>query len=340
MKDKSLIYIGIIAFLGYFLLNRNKNKGVKVTDNKINPVGNASNGGLNLPSNMDLPNLTPTPANGLSIEDALNGSNISPLIKDNEPEQLFGNYNLPTPNYSTPFITPTQAQEIVSNQTLPTNNVNSSINTPILEELPTAAVEITEPPKPLGGSIIEEPIIRVKETILSNNTVGSYMNTPILEASPKSVTGIIQTPKTFTETIQPTKTLGGSIIEEPIIPVKETILSNNTVGSYINTPILEASPKSVTGIIQTPKTFTETIQPTKTLGGSIIEEPIIRVKETILSNNTVGSYMNTPILEASPKSVTGIVQQPKTFTETIQPTKTLGGSIIEEPIIPVKVVKS
>jgi hypothetical protein len=162
MRDKDLIYVGIIAYLAYLLLNKNKKEEVKVNGTKTNPVGNASNGGLNLPSNMGLPNLTPTPPDGLSTEDALNESNISPLIKDNEPEQLFGSYNLPTPYNSTPVITPPQSQEIVSNQTLPTDNVGSVINTPILEAQPTPAVEITEPPKPVGSSIIEEPILPIK----------------------------------------------------------------------------------------------------------------------------------------------------------------------------------
>jgi hypothetical protein len=178
MRDKDLIYVGIIAYLAYLLLNKNKKEEVKVNDTKTNPVKNASNGGLNLPSNMGLPNLTPTPPDGLSTEDALNESNISPLIKDNEPEQLFGSYNLPTPYNSTPVITPPQAQEIVSNQTLPTDNVGSVINTPILEDQPTPAVEITEPPKPVGSSIIEEPILPIKVIKSEISTTLPIMNEP------------------------------------------------------------------------------------------------------------------------------------------------------------------
>ena len=193
MKDKDLIYIGVIAYLAYLLLNKNKKEEVKVKDTKANPVGNASNGGLNLPSNMGLPNLTPTPSDGLPTEEALNGSNIGPLIKDNEPTQLFGSYNLPTPynpivipannnlpvtNYPTVVPEPIQAEQIVPNETLPANT-DTVISFPILETQPTPAVEITETPKPIGTSIIEEPILPVKGVKGQISTTLPIMNEPV-----------------------------------------------------------------------------------------------------------------------------------------------------------------
>jgi hypothetical protein len=52
------------------------------------------------------------------------------------------------------------------------------INTPILEAQPTPAVEINEPPKPVGSSIIEEPILTVKVIKAQVSTTLPIMNEP------------------------------------------------------------------------------------------------------------------------------------------------------------------
>ena len=107
MKTKDLVYIGVIGFLAFLLLRKKPASNVsEVTPTNSNntTVGNSSNGGLNLGSNMDLPSLTPTPANGLSTEVALNSSNVTPLNNTNEPTQIFGGVTLPPPYRSTSIV--------------------------------------------------------------------------------------------------------------------------------------------------------------------------------------------------------------------------------------------
>lgn len=216
MKDKDLIYIGIIAYLAYLLLNKHqKQEEVKVIDHKANPVGNATNGGLNLPSHMGLPNLTPTPPDGLHTEDALNESNIKPLIKDNEPTQLFGSYNLPTPYYSTSITIPAQTQEIISNQTLPIVNSNPIINAPISGTRPTTAIEIVETPTPISNTLPTQAV-EIVET-----------PRPILDAQPTAAIEIAEIPKP----------LGTSIIQEPILPVKGIKAEISTTLPIMNLPV-------------------------------------------------------------------------------------------------------
>ena len=90
METKDLFYIGAIAYLAYLLSKRNTLINNALKRNSLDPSG-LKNGGLNLGQNMDLPNLTPTPEDGMSTEESLNQGNISPLIKeDNEPTQIFG----------------------------------------------------------------------------------------------------------------------------------------------------------------------------------------------------------------------------------------------------------
>ena len=93
METKDLFYIGALAYLAYLLAKKNSyNEELKKNYSDSTAL---KNGGLNLGQNMDLPNLTPTPPDGMSTEDSLNQGNISPLIKeDNEPTQIFG---LPLP---------------------------------------------------------------------------------------------------------------------------------------------------------------------------------------------------------------------------------------------------
>lgn len=105
METKDLFYIGALAYLAYLLAKKNSSNK-EMRKNYLDSTA-LKNGGLNLGQNMDLPNLTPTPPDGMSTEQSLNEGNISPLIKgDNEPTQLFG---LPLPfgvvNYSYPPAT-------------------------------------------------------------------------------------------------------------------------------------------------------------------------------------------------------------------------------------------
>lgn len=95
MKTSDVLYIGTISILAYLLLKKNKTKPTSTIAKA--PVGHHLNNGLMLGTNMDLPNLTPTPPDGVSTEVALNNGGVSTLIKDDEenvPVQVFG---LPIP---------------------------------------------------------------------------------------------------------------------------------------------------------------------------------------------------------------------------------------------------
>lgn len=181
MKDKDLIYIGIISVLAYFLYRKNsKTEVAKPANPNANPVGNATNGGLNLPPNMDLPNLTPTPANGLPTEVALNSSNVQPLIKDNEPTQIFGNMILP--NYG---MNPTPSQVVAPTPVLSPVVSQTPVLSPVVAPIPETTVTPTTPyigdvstlPTPIytGRSIISEPTTPVKSLqaeIMTESPIG------------------------------------------------------------------------------------------------------------------------------------------------------------------------
>ena len=131
MKTKDLVYLGVVGVLAYLLLRKKPaSKDLETTTSTSSnntPVGNSTNGGLNLGSNMDLPNLTPTPADGLSTEVALSSSNVNPLIKeDNEPTQIFGGVTLPTPYMSTSVVNPNPVDVVPASASSTTSNPNAS----------------------------------------------------------------------------------------------------------------------------------------------------------------------------------------------------------------------
>jgi hypothetical protein len=141
MKTKDLIYIGAISFLAFLLLKDDK-KGTPTS--KTNSTGGGANsGGLNLGSNMDLPNLTPTPANGLPTEVALNNSNVSPLPPDkNEPTQIFGGIK-PPPPFTAVSVVKENPIDVVPVYVVP---VNSTVPTPIDTVIPNPQSIIVENP--------------------------------------------------------------------------------------------------------------------------------------------------------------------------------------------------
>lgn len=167
MKTKDLVYIGIIGYLAYLLLR--KKPETKFSNGSNVPAGNASNGGLNLGTNMDLPNLTPTAPDGLPTEVALNSSNVSPLIKDNnEPTQIFGSINLPPNNIGTSIVNPNPVDVI----SVADSQVSTNPSTPIITQPVSVPAEIAQPissmpsegisSPSLGTSIIAEPIYPIK----------------------------------------------------------------------------------------------------------------------------------------------------------------------------------
>jgi hypothetical protein len=172
MKTKDLVYLGVIGVLAYLLLRKKPTtSGSEVTPTNSNdaPVGNSSNGGLNLGSNMDLPSLTPTPADGLSTEVALSSSNITPLIKeDNEPTQIFGSVNLPTPYMSTSVVNPNPLDVIPASTTSsPTASTTSSPTASttvsgVMTTEPVGSVGTNLTPTATGESVIAEPYLPIK----------------------------------------------------------------------------------------------------------------------------------------------------------------------------------
>jgi hypothetical protein len=167
MKTKDLVYIGIIGYLAYLLLKKKETPTAQTSATTNVPVGNASNGGLNLGANMDLPNLTPTPPNGLPTEDALGSSNIFPIVKnDNEPTQIYGNVQLPNPYLGSSIVNPNPVD------VLPVNSVpvNETPSNPVLAEpitivepiQPIANVETLPTPISSGASLVAEPIFPIK----------------------------------------------------------------------------------------------------------------------------------------------------------------------------------
>ena len=176
MKTKDLVYLGVIGVLAYLLLRKkpaSSGSEVSTTSSNDTPVGNSTNGGLNLGSNMDLPSLTPTPADGLSTEVALSSSNVTPLIKeDNEPTQIFGSVNLPPPYVSTSVVNPNPVDVVPASETSTTSSPTAS-NTPTLtsSSATVSGVMTTEPvgsvgtnstPTATGESIVAEPIFPIR----------------------------------------------------------------------------------------------------------------------------------------------------------------------------------
>lgn len=172
MKTKDLVYIGIIGYLAYLLLKKKQTPTTETIDTTGVPVGNASNGGLNLGTNMDLPNLTPTSPNGLPTEDALGVSNVSPLVKDdNEPTQIFGGVTLPPPYMSTSVVSPSPV-DVVSASTTPSPTASTTTS-------PTASTTVSTQTSPTpivtGASVVQEPDFPIKTV-----TAQLIANQPIL----------------------------------------------------------------------------------------------------------------------------------------------------------------
>ena len=179
MKTKDLVYLGVIGVLAYLLLRKKPaSKDLETTTSTTNntPVGNSTNGGLNLGSNMDLPSLTPTPTDGLSTEVALNSSNVNPLIKDdNEPTQIFGGVKLPPPYMSTSIVNPNPV-DVVPNSEISTSIRPNSSSTPTLTAStePVGSVETTQTPTATGTSVVGEPVFPIKTKSRVNDNSAKY----------------------------------------------------------------------------------------------------------------------------------------------------------------------
>jgi hypothetical protein len=189
MKTKDLVYIGLIGYLAFLLLKKKPLPNLsESTDQNANAptAGNQTNGGLNLNQGMDLPNLTPTSPDGLSTEVALSSSNVTPLIKDdNEPTQVFGNYNLPTPYNagSTSVVNPNPIDVVPANTTTvsevytaePIGSVGANNEPFIVDPKVYTDYVMSEPETQTvndsvkGGSLVSEPALGNTKTALSES---------------------------------------------------------------------------------------------------------------------------------------------------------------------------
>jgi hypothetical protein len=252
MKTKDLVYIGIIAYLAYLLVKKKSKTQETETSTTTAPdvtsnntlgttVGNATNGGLNLGTNMDLPNLTPTSSNGLSTEVALNSSNVSSIIRDeNLPTQIFGNVSLPAPYTSTSIVNPYPV-DVVPTVTQPTSSTPAS-STTVSETI------IDEPIKNVGirpiknisniysEEIIEQPIApTISAPIKGSSIIAEPIVTPIKNTSSDIYSGEIIEQPTASTISTPVKS--GSLVAEPFFPIKtikaELITNEPKMGSSI-----------------------------------------------------------------------------------------------------------
>lgn len=203
MKTKDLVYIGIIAYLAYLLVKKKSKAQETETSTTTAPdgtpnhalgttVGNSTNGGLNLGSNMDLPNLTPTSSNGMSTEVALNSSNVTPIIRDeNLPTQVFGNVSLPTPYSGGSVINTNPLDVIPTASTSPTPTASTS---PYSSESTTVSPVLNaEPIRTIGNNPI-------RNLVTLNDA--QEISEPIISTSPTPIA------------------TGSSLVAEPVFPIK------------------------------------------------------------------------------------------------------------------------
>jgi hypothetical protein len=292
MKNKDLVYIGIIAYLAYLLLKKKKS-GTQTEAQKVTTestaggatAGNASNGGLNLGKNMDLPSLTPTASNGLSTEVALNSSNVSPLVKDdNEPTQIFG-AQLPAglPQYG--------ATSVINPNPL---NIGATESSSASTTQPATASTIETPnasTQPATASTIETPNASTKDyaTVPTTQTTTKPITpTPFVpkktyiyqqDISPSTTSlSVLTTPPATSST---TNIKTDLVTETAVIPKRkvEDILIKNTDISQ-NAPIVTLPPSPTP--VATTKDYQaiKTVLPTATIGSSAISEPVFTVTPT------------------------------------------------------------
>jgi hypothetical protein len=186
MKTKDLVYVALIGYLAYLLMKKNPNSQLNQCESITGSTpksGEMPKGGLTLGQNMDLPNLTPTAPNGMSTEVALNTNNVSPLIKDdNEPTQVFGDYNLP-PAYGVSTINENPLDVTIPAQTEMPTQTPTQANV-LLERLSTP-VDTNLTPSLVSGSVVKEPIFEVKitKTISTLEPTLGLSKTKMTEAS-------------------------------------------------------------------------------------------------------------------------------------------------------------
>jgi hypothetical protein len=240
---------------------------------------------LNLGSNMDLPNLTPTPSDGLSTEVALNSSNINPIIKDDNPTQIFGNVSLPTPYFGSSVINTNPIDVVPTASTSPSPTVTTT---------PTSNASTTTQPDTsttISETIIDEPIKNVGIRPIKNTLSGIYSE----EIIEQPIASTISTP-----------VKGGSIIAEPISEINVRPIKNTLSGIYseeiVEQPISSTISTPIKGGSTFGEEFTTPTISTPVKGSSVIAEPLVTpIKSTpvnggsMIAEQLVAPTISTPI---------------------------------------------
>jgi len=274
MKDNDLLYLLIGGAVAYFLFTK---KGTEkslqdmlpsqedLADSNLPPMGNAGNGGLNLPPNMDLPSLTPTLPNSMTIEEALNSGNIFPIIKT--PVIIGGVSSLTAP----------------SGETKPSTSVGgvSSIYVPpsSLDPTKTKTEEMLTTPTIVGGT---------KDAPSLTDSLGSQSSLPSSSGTttPTTIGGVsaifvpspLDPTKIKTEEMLTTPTIVGGVKDAPSLTA-DTL----TMGSTSGTTTTTTSP---TTTVSSPSTGLTS--PTASSSTSTLTSPL----KTSTTTSTSGSGTN------------------------------------------------
>ena len=285
MKTKDLVYLGVVGVLAYLLLRKKPAskdlESTTSTSSNDTPVGNSTNGGLNLGSNMDLPNLTPTPADGLSTEVALSSSNVNPLIKeDNEPTQIFGGVTLPPPYMSTSVVNPNPVDVVPASttssptaSTTPTPTASTTVSEVMTTE-PVGSVGTTSTPTATGGTVISEPyfpIRTIKEDLITINPEVNPIRDDITFSSP-----YMSTPLDSVGTNTNPTVTGGTVITEPYLPIRtiqEDLITIKPEANPIRDDFTFSPP-----YMSTPIDYFGTNTNSIVTGGTVIAEPYFPIR--------------------------------------------------------------
>ncbi|MDQ5928748.1 MAG: hypothetical protein QG594_526 [Bacteroidota bacterium] len=329
MKTKDLVYVGVIALFGFLLLRKkplNSLKQNQLPNGGVSSTDSIPNGGLSLGKNMDLPNLTPKPKDALSTENALNNSNVKPIIKEvNEPTKIVIN------ELSTDFK-PSGVSTIVPNPmdviptpfvpqlpvTFPVESTGGSITvpTPFVPQLP-----VNYPVEPIGVSIIEEPIF--------DNRIDYPIERPLTQR-PAIIEQLqpVDYPITYpvdysNDYLYPTESKLDSIMEQPV----------SSIPRYYGSPIEIPQPQRPTIIEQVkPVDYGSPIYypNIKPIGSSMIEEPVFdnrtdyateayHTQRPVITEQTQPTDYRSPIYYSDAKSIgSSMIEDPFAYGEIYQ----------------------
>ena len=166
MKTKDYIFIGVGCLIVYLIARKKTSNQIIIPTLTPSTTPVKPSGNLNLPANMDLPSLTPTPVGGLPTEVALNNGNITPLIKD-DIEPIIIDYNDGNNDNNgdnapivvdNPILLPTVTYPIENPYTFP-----NEIAEPMTTTNHELGLSINRVASPASQSIIAEPVFKTQQ---------------------------------------------------------------------------------------------------------------------------------------------------------------------------------